>query len=144
MSLETIQHQAGEDSISDATGVSSDNSPKSSSATLVADSDPEYIAESPKSDAVWTSFVPLLIIFAVFYFLLIRPQEQKRKEQETLISSVKKGEDVITTGGIFGKVVKVSDNEQSVILEIAEKVNIKILKSAILEITSRVKKEVKK
>ena len=71
------------------------------------------------------SFVPMLMIFAVFYFLLIRPQEKKRKEHEELINSVKKGEEIITHGGIFGKVVKIHD-DNIIDLEIAQNTIIKI------------------
>lgn len=96
------------------------------------------VPESPSAiESSWTSFVPMILIFAVFYFLLIRPQEKKRKMQEELVSSVKKGEDIMTTGGIYGKVVKVSENESFVMLEVSENSIIKIEKSAILTITSR-------
>ena len=67
-------------------------------------------------DSTWTSLAPMLLIFGVFYFLLIRPQEKKRKEQIALISSVKKGEEVLTNSGIYGKVVKVNESESSVSL----------------------------
>ncbi|NDB81767.1 MAG: preprotein translocase subunit YajC [Alphaproteobacteria bacterium] len=89
-------------------------------------------------DPAFASMMPLVIILVIFYFFLVRPQEQKRKEMENLVQSVKKGEDVITTSGIFGKVSKVSEKEPYVFLEISENNNIKILKSAIAEITSRV------
>jgi preprotein translocase subunit YajC len=98
----------------------------------------QALPEAPsKMDSTWTSFVPMILIFAVFYFLLIRPQEKKRKEQEQLVSSVKKGENVVTNAGIHGKVTKVNESDSTIMLEIAEGVEIKISKAAILEITSR-------
>ena len=89
------------------------------------------------------SFVPMILIFIVFYVLLIRPQEKKRKEHEELINSVKKGEEIITHGGIFGKVVKIHD-DSIIDLEIAQNTIIKISKSAIADIISREKEKLKK
>lgn len=79
----------------------------------------------------------MLLIFVVFYFFLIRPQEKRRREKESLVNSVKKGEEVVTTGGIFGVVSKVNDGDNTVDLQIAENINIKILKTAISDLTSR-------
>lgn len=98
--------------------------------------------------AGWTSMVPMILIFVVFYFLLIRPQEKRRRAQLALVSGVKKGEEVVTSSGIYGTVSKVND-DNTVEIEIANDVNIKVLKSAIADITSRTaqeqdKKETKK
>ncbi len=101
----------------------------------------------PQSENMLSSLsglVPMLAIFVVFYFLLIRPQEKKRKQQEELIGGVKKGEEVLTSGGIFGTVSKVEENSNLVELEIAKDVKVKISKSAIADITSRKKEEPKK
>jgi preprotein translocase subunit YajC len=89
-----------------------------------------------------TSLAPMLLIFVVFYFFLIRPQDKRRREKEKLISSVKKGEDVVTNSGIFGRIVNVNDTDNTIDLEIAENVEIKILKTSILDIITRHKKEV--
>lgn len=96
----------------------------------------------------WMSMVPMVLIFVVFYFLLIRPQEKRRREQLSLVSGVKKGEEVVASSGICGVVTKVND-DNTVEVEIAKDVSIKILKTAIAEITSRTaidkeKKETKK
>ncbi|MCC8417460.1 MAG: preprotein translocase subunit YajC [Rickettsia endosymbiont of Bryobia graminum] len=88
-----------------------------------------------------SSMIPMVLIFAVFYFFLIRPQEKRRREKETLISTVKKGEEVITNSGIYGIVSKITEADNTVELEIAENVKIKVLKSAIIDIASRTKKE---
>ena len=98
----------------------------------------EILPEAPdKIESTWTSFVPMILIFVVFYFLLIRPQEKKRKEHEKLVSSVKKGEEILTSGGIVGKVVKINDSEPTILVEIAENVVVKVLKSAVSDIMSR-------
>ena len=78
-----------------------------------------------------TTFLPLILIVAVFYLFMIRPQMKKQKELKTYRASLKKGDKVVTTGGIYGKVVEI--NEQFASVEIADKVRIKIGKSAILK-----------
>ncbi|AGJ01761.1 preprotein translocase subunit YajC [Rickettsia prowazekii] len=88
-----------------------------------------------------TSLIPMILIFAVFYFLLLRPQEKRRKEREKLVSGVKNGEEVLINSGIYGIVTKVSENDNNIEIEIAKDVRIKAIKSAIVDITSR-KREV--
>ncbi|KAJ6645042.1 Protein translocase subunit SecD [Pseudolycoriella hygida] len=87
-----------------------------------------------------TSMVPMILIFVVFYFFLIRPQEKRRREKVDLISTIKKGEEVVTNSGLFGVVTKTNETSDTVELEIAENVHVKILKSSIADITSRNKK----
>lgn len=91
--------------------------------------------EAPQS--VFTSLVPMVLIFVVFYFLLIRPQEKKRKAQEQLVSTVKPGEEVLLHSGIYGKVVKVNENDNSLLLQVSKETDIKVLQSAIADIISR-------
>src|SRR5215468_11793952 len=75
------------------------------------------------------SFLPLLVLFAVFYFMLIRPQMRRAKEQRTMISALAKGDEVVTNGGIAGRIDDVG--ETFVNLEIAPDVKIKLQKSSI-------------
>ena len=77
---------------------------------------------------------PWLAIFVIFYFLMIRPQQQRVKQHQAAIASVKKGDEVITGGGIRGKVTKVSDDEAEV--EIAQGVKIRVIKSTISQVLS--------
>jgi preprotein translocase subunit YajC len=77
-----------------------------------------------------TSLLPLLLVFVVFYFFMIRPQMKKQKELTTFRSAISKGDKVVTTGGIYGKVVEVSDT--FVTMEIANDVKIKVDKNAVL------------
>ena len=79
--------------------------------------------------AAFQQIIPLIFMFAIFYFLLIRPQQKKAKEHKSLLDALKKGDTVITAGGVHGKVVSVDDT--IVTLEIANNVNIKITKSYI-------------
>jgi preprotein translocase subunit YajC len=81
------------------------------------------------------SFIPLIFMFAIFYLLLIRPQQKKAKEHKALLESLKKGDQVITAGGIHGKITSVDEN--LVTLEIATGVNIKINKGFIANIAKK-------
>ena len=82
------------------------------------------------------SFLPLILIFVVFYFLLIRPQQQKMKQHRAMVTAVKRGDQVVTAGGIVGKVTKIlSDTEAQI--EIAENVRVRVLKSTISEVLNR-------
>jgi preprotein translocase subunit YajC len=79
--------------------------------------------------AAFQQVIPLVFMFAIFYFLLIRPQQKKAKEHKALLESIKKGDNVITAGGVHGKITAVDDT--IVTLEVASGVNIKIIKSYI-------------
>lgn len=79
--------------------------------------------------AAFQQVIPLVFMFAIFYFLLIRPQQKKAKEHKALLEAIKKGDNVITAGGVHGKINSV--DEGIVTLEIATGVNIKIIKSYI-------------
>ena len=74
-------------------------------------------------------FIPLILIFVIFYFFLIRPQQKKVKEHKLMVESLKRGDKVITTGGIVGTVERVIDNEK-VEVNISENVNVEIVRSS--------------
>ena len=76
-----------------------------------------------------TSFLPLIVIFVIFYFLLIRPQSKKAKEQKQMIGALAKGDEIVTNGGVLGKITKVGDNFLS--LEVADGVQLKIQRHAV-------------
>ena len=75
------------------------------------------------------SFLPLIIIFVVFYFLLIRPQQKKQKEHQEMISTLELGNEVVTAGGLLGKIVEIGD--QYLQLEISEGVKVKVQRTTI-------------
>ncbi len=75
------------------------------------------------------SFVPMILIFVVFYFLLIRPQQKKARQQQDFLGALKKGDEVVTSGGIYGKITGLTDTV--VTLEIADGLRIKVSRSAI-------------
>ena len=81
------------------------------------------------SDPALQSMLPLVLIFVVFYFLLIRPQQKKVKAHRELLANLRKGDTVVTGGGIMGKIVKLEDNV--VFVEIADNVRIRVQKGAI-------------
>jgi preprotein translocase subunit YajC len=75
------------------------------------------------------SFLPILLIFGVFYFLVIRPQSKKAKEHQAMLTQLKKGDDVVTQGGIIGRISGIKDDE--VTLQVQEGVRLRVLRSAI-------------
>jgi len=81
-------------------------------------------------------FGPLVLIFAVFYFLMIRPQQKRAKEHRELVTNLRRGDKVITQAGIYGTVTKVI-NEQEVQLEIAEGVRVRLVRSTIQGVVSK-------
>jgi len=81
------------------------------------------------------AFVPLILMFAIFYFLLIRPQQKKAKQHRELISSVKKGDKIISSGGLHGVVTGITDDV--VTMEVAPKIRVKISRSFVSTVISR-------
>lgn len=85
--------------------------------------------------AQFQGMIPLVFMFAIFYFLLIRPQQKKAKEHRALLDALKKGDQVVTAGGMHGKVSALDD--QVVTLEVAPGVNVKVNKGFIASITKK-------
>src|ERR1700747_2288814 len=81
-------------------------------------------------------FLPLILIFVVFYFLLIRPQQRKAKEHKTMLDALRRGDRVVTGGGIIGTVARV-DNPEEVIVDIAENVRVRVLRSTITSVLAK-------
>ncbi len=75
------------------------------------------------------SFMPLIVLFAIFYFLLIRPQQKKSKEHQATLDALKSGDTVITNGGLYGTIMKIDDHV--VTLQCSDKVRVKVVKKAI-------------
>jgi preprotein translocase subunit YajC len=78
-----------------------------------------------------TQFLPLILIFGVFYFLLIRPQQQRQKEMKAMISAIKRGDRVVTGGGILGTVQRVKDGSNEIEVEIAPNLRVTVLRDTI-------------
>ena len=79
-------------------------------------------------DAGIGQFIPLILIFVIFYFFLIRPQQKKVKEHKQMVENLKRGDKVVTSGGIVGTVERIIDNEK-VEVSISENVNVEIIRS---------------
>ncbi len=79
-------------------------------------------------------FLPIIILFAIFYFLLIRPQQKKAKEHKNMLTDLKKGNRIVTSGGIYGTILSL--DETTIGLEIAEKVKIKITRGNVAALIS--------
>lgn len=96
---------------------------------------PAY-AQAAGGVAGFTSFVPLILIFVIMYFLLIRPQQKKAKEHSAMVAALRKGDQVITQGGIMGKVTKVG-TENEIEVEIASGVKVRVVQSTIASVKSK-------
>jgi preprotein translocase subunit YajC len=84
-------------------------------------------APAPSGGAAIAQFVPLILIFVVFYFLLIRPQQKKAKQHREMLQNLQKGDEVITAGGIIGKIVGVTNDVLT--LEVGENMKIKVARN---------------
>ncbi len=82
------------------------------------------------------AFLPLILIFVVFYFLLIRPQQKKMKEQKAMLGAIRRGDKVVTGGGIVGTVTKVIDDEE-ITVEIADGVKVRVRREMISSVLSK-------
>ena len=92
-------------------------------------------AGSSAFDALNSLIVPTVLIIGIMYFLMIRPQQKRLKEHQSMIAAIKRGDIVVTSGGIIGKVIKVDDNELQV--EIAEGVRIKVVRGTVSEVRTK-------
>ena len=91
-------------------------------------------AQGGGTGAIVTQLVPLVLIFAIMYFLLIRPQQKKLKDHQELVKNIRRGDTVVTNGGLVGKVTKVED--QFVEVEIAANTRVKVVKATLAEVTA--------
>lgn len=80
-------------------------------------------------------FLPLILIFVVFYFLLIRPQQKRMKQHKEMLGSIRRGDRIVTNGGIVGQVVRAGDDELTV--EIAENVRVKVMRDMVANVVAK-------
>ena len=83
------------------------------------------------------SLVPLVLVFLIMYFLLIRPQQKKLKEHQAMVGALRRGDQVVTSGGIVGRVTRVKDGENELEVEIAPNVNVRVVRSTIQTVVSK-------
>ena len=87
------------------------------------------------SGSGFAQFIPLILIFVIFYFFLIRPQQKKVKDHKAMVASLKRGDEVITSGGMVGRIEKVYDDDK-IDLSISENVTVKVIKSTIQSLST--------
>ncbi|MCT8160053.1 preprotein translocase subunit YajC [Pseudoruegeria sp. SHC-113] len=100
---------------------------------------PAYAQAAGGGSAI-ASFVPLILIFAIMYFLLIRPQQKKMKEHQKMVSALRRGDQVVTQGGIVGKVSKVLDGADTtgqIEVEIAEGVKVRVIQATVSQVLNK-------
>lgn len=83
------------------------------------------------------SIIPLILIFAIMYFFLIRPQQKKMKEHQAMVAAVRRGDRIITQGGLKGKITKVKEGENEVEVEITSGVVIRVVQSTIADVENK-------
>jgi preprotein translocase subunit YajC len=82
-------------------------------------------------------FAPLVLIFVVFYFLMIRPQQKRQKEHQAMVRAAKRGDRIVTSGGIVGVITKAIDTDNDVEVEIAQGVKVRVVRTAISDVLNR-------
>ncbi|WP_323764332.1 preprotein translocase subunit YajC [Marinovum sp.] len=82
-------------------------------------------------------FIPLILIFAIMYFLLIRPQQKKMKQHQNMVSALRRGDQVVTQGGLIGKVTKVKEDGNEIEVEIAEGVKVRVVQNTIAQVLNK-------
>ncbi len=80
--------------------------------------------------------VPILLMFVIFYFLLFRPQQQRAKQHREMVSNIRRGDTVVTSGGIIGKVTKVRDDNE-IEVEIADQTRVRVVKATVAEVRAK-------
>jgi preprotein translocase subunit YajC len=88
------------------------------------------------NDPFISTLVPLILLFGIFYFLLIRPQQQRLKTHQQMVEAVRSRDTVVTAGGLIGKVAKVKDDGE-LMVEIADNVQVRVLKSTLTEVRTK-------
>jgi preprotein translocase subunit YajC len=84
----------------------------------------------------FAQFIPLILIFVIMYFLLIRPQQKKLKQHKAMVEALRRGDQVVTQGGLIGKVAKVKDSDE-IEVELAEGVKVRVVRSTIAQVLSK-------
>ncbi len=98
---------------------------------------PAYAQAAGGGGDIFTSLViPMVLIFGIMYFLLIRPQQKKLKEHQNMVEALRRGDQVVTAGGVVGKVTKVRDDAE-IEIEIASGVNVRVVKHTITQVRSK-------
>lgn len=82
-------------------------------------------------------FLPLILIFAIMYFLMIRPQQKRAREHQQMVANLRRGDQIVTAGGIIGKVTRVADEDKEIEIEIAQGVKVKVVRQTITQVLNK-------
>ena len=93
-----------------------------------------YAQSAGQQPSMFASFIPLILIFLVFYFLLIRPQQKRVKEHKNMVQNLKRGDTIVTAGGMVGKIVKASDNSEEITVEISKGINVNVVRHMVSDL----------
>ena len=88
------------------------------------------------SGSGFAQFIPLILIFVIFYFFLIRPQQKKLKDHKSMVASLKRGDEVVTSGGIIGRIERVLDDDK-IDISISENVTVQVVKSTVQSLLTK-------
>lgn len=94
-------------------------------------------AAAPGAADYLTSLMPILLIIPIFYFLIIRPQQKRVKEQKNMLDAIRRGDTIVTSGGLVGKVVRVKDDSAELEVELAENVRVKVVRSMVADVRTK-------
>jgi preprotein translocase subunit YajC len=94
-------------------------------------------AAGSAADPFSSLLIPMIAMLGIFYFFLIRPQAQRAKEHKDRMNSVRRGDTVVTSGGMVGRVTKVSDTSDEVEVELADNLKVKIIKSTLMDVRTK-------
>ncbi len=97
---------------------------------------PAYAQAAPGAGGAIASFIPLILIFAIMYFLLIRPQQKRAKDHQKMVQALRRGDQIVTQGGVIGKVSKVKEDGELEV-EIAEGVRVRIVRSTVAQVLNK-------
>ncbi len=92
---------------------------------------------APTGDPMTSLLIPMLLMVGIFYFLVIRPQSQRAAQHREMIEKVRRGDTVITSGGMIGKVTKVTENSDEVEVELSDTLRVRILRSTLIDVRSK-------
>tara|TARA_B100000963_G_scaffold118954_2_gene103611 strand:- start:265 stop:576 length:312 start_codon:yes stop_codon:yes gene_type:complete len=96
---------------------------------------PAYAQAASGGNALFELLFPLIMVFAIIYFMILRPQQKRQREHEAMVNAVSRGDTVITQGGLVGRVAKIGDDELEV--DFAENARIKVVKSMIISVRGK-------
>ena len=96
---------------------------------------PAYAQAASGGNALFELLFPLIMVFAIIYFMILRPQQKRQREHEAMVNAVSRGDTVVTQGGLVGKVAKIGDDELEV--DFAENARIKVVKSMIISVRGK-------